>query len=101
MKPHKRPTAAKKISWSRASSGRTVRKKYSAAPATARKIPRRLAELSPKFTIAVFPRQIYVNELTAEIGMQVGNFNSKYPGSAGERAGRNWLAEIRNQLLPL
>jgi hypothetical protein len=31
-----------------------VRIKYSAAPATARKIPKRLAELNPKFTIIAF-----------------------------------------------
>ncbi|HEY9295263.1 MAG TPA: hypothetical protein VIQ31_02610, partial [Phormidium sp.] len=61
----------------------------------------RLAELSPKFTIAVFPRQIYVNELTAEIGTQVGNFNSKYPGSVGDTSGQKLACCIASALLPL
>jgi DNA-binding XRE family transcriptional regulator len=64
MKPHKSPTAAKKISWSRDSSGRIERKKYNAAPATARKMPKILAEFSPKFTIAALLSQSYGSELS-------------------------------------
>src|SRR4028118_2010056 len=81
MKPHNKPIAAKKMSWSRDSSGRTERRKYNPAPATARKMPRRLAELSPKFTIAALPSQIYVSELHGKkIARWLGRLEFRRPG---------------------